>query len=202
MLTKGHRRKQQIVDTAKDMFIKYGFQSTHIGKVCEELNIARGTVYQYFGNKREILFAILESLEESIDDILDPDDLNDYLKTNPTQKTLIGYINQRIASAFNEILAEPITLKLIFKEIVGIDETVMERINLFIDYVVKTIVHDIDEIVKTGLCRRGINSEDTARLIMGGILFMVNNNNSKQKAKIEKSDLELIIDNYIQGLLK
>ena len=202
MLTKGHRRKQQIVDTAKDMFIKYGFQSTHIGKVCEELNIARGTVYQYFGNKREILFAILESLEESIDDILDPDDLNDYLKTNPSQKTLIGYINQRIASAINEILAEPITLKLIFKEIVGIDETVMERINLFIDYVVKAIVHDVDEIIKTGLCRRGINSEDTARLIMGGILFMVNNNNSKQKAKIEKNDLELIIENYIQGLLK
>ena len=202
MLTKGHRRKQQIVDTAKDMFIKYGFQSTHIGKVCEELNIARGTVYQYFGNKREILFAILESLEEFIEDILDPDDLNDYLKTNPNPKTLITYVNQRIASAINEIIAEPITLKLIFKEIVGIDENVISRINSFIDYVVKAIVHDIDEIVKTGLCRKEINAEDTARLIMGGILFMVNNYNNKNKAKIEKKDLEMIIENYIQGLLK
>ena len=96
MLTKGHRRKQQIIDTAKDMFIDYGFQSTHIGKVCEELNIARGTVYQYFGNKREILYAILESVEEAIDDILDRDDLNDFLKTNSSHKSLMIRIAVKI----------------------------------------------------------------------------------------------------------
>ena len=63
MPAKGQKRKQQIIDTAKEMFIQNGFQSTHIGQVCEKLNIARGTVYQYFGNKREILYAILESVE-------------------------------------------------------------------------------------------------------------------------------------------
>ena len=53
MPAKGQKRRQQIVDTAKQMFIEQGFQSTHIGQVCEELNIARGTVYQYFGNKNQ-----------------------------------------------------------------------------------------------------------------------------------------------------
>ena len=38
MPPKGERRKQQIIDTAKQMFINKGFQSTHIGQVCEELN--------------------------------------------------------------------------------------------------------------------------------------------------------------------
>lgn len=42
MPAKGQKRKQQIIDTAKEMFIQNGFQSTHIGQVCEKLNIARG----------------------------------------------------------------------------------------------------------------------------------------------------------------
>ena len=54
MPPKGERRKQQIIDAAKEMFIEKGFQSTHIGQVCEKLNIARGTVYQYFSNKKEM----------------------------------------------------------------------------------------------------------------------------------------------------
>jgi AcrR family transcriptional regulator len=202
MLTKGHRRKQQIIDTAKDMFIKYGFQSTHIGKVCDELRIARGTVYQYFGNKREILYAILESVEENIDDLLDPDDLKDYLKTNNTQKSLLSYVNEKIASTINIIINEPIILKLIFKDIVGIDEGVFKRINEFIEYIIKAIVIYIDEIIKKGYCKKGINPEDTAQVILGGILFMVNNYNNKQYPKVEKNIIESLIDNCFKGVLK
>jgi len=121
MPAKGQKRKQQIIDTAKVMFIDRGFQSTHIGQVCEELNIARGTVYQYFGNKREILYAILESIEEKIDDILDPDDLKDFLKTNPSQKELVKFNTERVGECIRVIISEPIVIKLIFKDIVGID---------------------------------------------------------------------------------
>ncbi|MBN2402504.1 MAG: TetR/AcrR family transcriptional regulator [Spirochaetes bacterium] len=202
MLTKGHRRKQQIIDTAKDMFIKYGFQSTHIGKVCDELRIARGTVYQYFGNKREILYAILDSAEESIDDILDPDDIKDFLKNNNSQKSLLTYINEKIASTIDIIINEPIILKLIFKDIVGIDEGVFKRINEFIEYIVKAIVVYIDEIIKKGFFKKGINPEDTAQIILGGILFMVNNYNNKQYAKLEKNAVETLIDNCFKGVLK
>jgi AcrR family transcriptional regulator len=202
MLTKGHRRKQQIVDTAKDMFIKYGFQSTHIGKVCDELRIARGTVYQYFGNKREILYAILESIEEKLDDLLDPDDLQDFLKTNPVQKSLLDFINARITSTITLIISEPIVLKLIFRDIIGIDEGVITRIKSFIGYIAKGITADIDEVIKKGACRKGINSEDTAHIILGGILFMVNNYQNKPNIKIEQNTIETLIDNYFRGVLK
>ncbi len=202
MLTKGHRRKQQIIDTAKVMFIEYGFQSTHIGKVCEELNIARGTVYQYFGNKREILYAILESVEEIIDDILDSDDLKDFLKTEPSQKSLLKYINQRITSAIISVISEPIILKLLFRDIVGIDEGVNSRINVFIEYITTAIMHDIEELIKRGFFREEINPEDIAHILMGGILFMINNYNNKQKNKPGKNTIEMVIDNYFNGLLK
>ena len=83
MPPKGERRKQQIISTAKEMFMDKGFQSTHIGQVCDKLNIARGTVYQYFSNKKEILYNLLDTVIEEIAEIFDVEDLRDFIKTTP-----------------------------------------------------------------------------------------------------------------------
>ena len=115
MPPKGERRKQQIINTAKDMFINEGFQSTHIGQVCEKLNIARGTVYQYFSNKKEILYAILDSVIEEIEDILDPDDLTEFLGHNDDPLKIKKFIHKRISGTMSVLVNEPIVIKLIFQ---------------------------------------------------------------------------------------
>ena len=97
MPPKGERRKLQIINTAKEMFIQNGFQSTHIGQVCEKLNIARGTVYQYFSNKKEIIYAILDAVIEDIEDILDPDDINEFMDKSPDSKAMQKFIMERIS---------------------------------------------------------------------------------------------------------
>ena len=167
MPAKGQKRKQQIIDTAKEMFIQNGFQSTHIGQVCEKLNIARGTVYQYFGNKREILYAILESVEENIDDILDPDDLKDFLKTNPAQKSVLKFVSERISGCVNVIMSEPIVIKLIYKDIVGIDDEVVQRVEKFLEYVTKVVTRDMDEIKKKGVYKK-TSTPSSRRLCSSG----------------------------------
>jgi len=153
MPAKGQRRKQQIIDTAKEMFIEKGFQSTHIGQVCKKLNIARGTVYQYFGNKREILYAVLDQIEEKIDDIMDQDDLRDFLKNNPNPKTHAKFIEDRLINVLRTIMDEPIVMKLIFKEVVGIDKEVVARVNKFQEYLATAVKNEVDEIIKKGVER-------------------------------------------------
>lgn len=202
MPAKGQKRKQQIIDTAKEMFIQNGFQSTHIGQVCERLNIARGTVYQYFGNKREILYAILEAAEEKISDILDQDDLKDFLKTNPSPKSVQKFINERITGSTNVILSEPIIIRLIFKEIVGIDEEVITKVNRFIDNIMKIVVREVEEIKRKGVYKKTINTEVTSMMLIGGVLFIVYEFDRKQKSAIEKDVIEGIVSNYLTGILK
>lgn len=197
MLSKGHRRKQQIIDTTKEMFILNGFQSTHIGKVCEELDIARGTVYQYFRNKREILYAILESAEEKIDDILDPDDLKDIFKTNPSAKSVEKFINERISDSINVIIQEPIIIKLIFRDIIGIDEGVVERVNKFIGHLTKLIMLEIEEMIKKGLCKKIINSQTTALMLIGGIFFLIHQDNIQ-----ENDSIETIVGEFLRNIMK
>ncbi|HPA71109.1 MAG: TetR/AcrR family transcriptional regulator [Spirochaetes bacterium] len=202
MPAKGQKRKQQIIETAKDMFIQNGFQSTHIGQVCEKLNIARGTVYQYFGNKREILYAVLEKVEERIDDILDLDDLRDFYKSNPNPKAISKFITDRITATIQTVIEEPIVIKLIYKDIVGIDEEVISRINKFLEYITKLIGRDVEEIKKRGFYKKNLNSEVTALMLIGGVLFLVYEFMRKERNMLDKDIIEAVVNNYAFGVLK
>ncbi|HON76857.1 MAG TPA: TetR/AcrR family transcriptional regulator [Spirochaetota bacterium] len=202
MPAKGQKRKQQIIETAKDMFIENGFQSTHIGQVCEKLNIARGTVYQYFGNKREILYAVLEQVEEKIDDILDPDDLRDFYKNNPTQKAVVKYVTERIEGTINVIMGEPIVIKLIFKDIIGIDEEVISRVDKFLEYICKILTRDVEEVKKKGVYKKTVNSEVTAHMLIGALLFVVYEFMKKDKEVLNKEVIDPIVTNYLSGVMK
>jgi AcrR family transcriptional regulator len=202
MPAKGQKRKQQIIDAAKDMFIQNGFQSTHIGQVCENLNIARGTVYQYFGNKRDILYAVMDNVEEKIDDILDPDDMRDFHKTNPNAKSVSKFVTERITEVINVVLKEPIVMKLIFKDIVGIDEEVVARVNKFIDYITKVLVRDIEEVKKKGLYKKNLNSDVSATMLLGGMVFMLYDYMRKQKDILAKDVIESIVNFYLTGVIK
>ncbi|MBP6993143.1 MAG: TetR/AcrR family transcriptional regulator, partial [Spirochaetes bacterium] len=157
MPPKGERRKTQIVNTAKQMFIENGFQSTHIGQVCEKLDIARGTVYQYFRNKKEILYAILEDVLEKIGDIFDQDDFNEFFKGNPSNDAVLDFINKRLSSCISVMLSEPIVIKLIFKEIVGVDEDVNERVGQAIAGIQKYVAREVEDLMARGVYRNSLN---------------------------------------------
>ncbi|HNR89151.1 MAG TPA: TetR/AcrR family transcriptional regulator [Spirochaetota bacterium] len=202
MPAKGQRRKQQIIDTAKEMFIEKGFQSTHIGQVCKKLNIARGTVYQYFGNKREILYAVLDQIEEKIDDIMDQDDLRDFLKNNPNPKTHAKFIEDRLINVLRTIMDEPIVMKLIFKEVVGIDKEVVARVNKFQEYLATAVKNEVDEIIKKGIYKKTINPEIAAMLLVGGVMFILFQYESKQRNVLDREIIESIISTYLTGVLK
>ncbi|HPB83062.1 MAG TPA: TetR/AcrR family transcriptional regulator, partial [Spirochaetota bacterium] len=193
MPAKGQKRKQQIIETAKDMFIDNGFQSTHIGQVCEKLNIARGTVYQYFGNKREILYAVLEQVEEKIDDILDPDDLRDFYKNNPNQKSVMKFVTDRVVNTINVIMSEPIVIKLIFKDIVGIDEEVISRVDKFLEYICKILTRDVEEVKKKNIYKKTVNSEVTAHMLIGALLFVVYEFTKKDRDVLNKDIIDPIV---------
>lgn len=202
MPPKGERRKQQIVNTAKEMFIENGFQSTHIGQVCDKLNIARGTVYQYFSNKKEILFAILDTVSEKIEDILDPDDLQDFLSSNPDHKLIMKFINDRIASSISVMVEEPIVIKLIFKEIYGIDAEVVDKVNSAVLSIAKIIGYEVEEYKKRGIFKSALDSKITSSMLIGGIMMLIYEYDKKNLDVLDRAVIESITSNYLHGVLK
>jgi TetR/AcrR family transcriptional regulator, fatty acid metabolism regulator protein len=202
MPPKGERRKTQIVNTAKQMFIENGFQSTHIGQVCEKLDIARGTVYQYFRNKKEILYAILEDVLEKIGDIFDPDDFNEFFRGNPSNDAVLEFINKRISSCISVLLGEPIVIKLIFKEIVGVDEDVNERVSQAIAGIQKFVAREVEDLMARGVYRSSLNPSITAMMIVGGVMLIVSEYDRMKKNVLDPALMTSIAKNYLHGVLK
>jgi len=200
MPAKGQRRKQQIIETAKEMFMTQGFQSSHIGQVCDQLNIARGTVYQYFGNKREILYAILDDVQEQIGDIFDADDLSEYMKTNPNKEAAAQFLSERLTKCIRTLISEPIVIKLIFKEISGIDDEVVVKVQKFVDGISKTIQKDLEEVKTRGHYRKNINADVVTKVIIGGVLFLVHECERQKKDPLAKETVAAITETILSGI--
>jgi len=200
MPPKGEKRKQQIIDTAKEMFISKGFQSTHIGQVCEHLDIARGTVYQYFSNKKEILYAILDNVSEDMEDILEPDDLKDYLKTKPDTEVLVRWIDNRISTCLELLSNEPIVIKLMYRDIVGIDEEVSEKVKIFTDHIVETISREIGILRDNGIFKKELDPLITASMLVGGIMMVVYQYMKQKKNFLDKNVTKSMAILYMHGV--
>jgi len=61
MATQAERRAQtreKLLNAAKTLFEKQGFEATLIDQVVKKANVAKGTFYQHFDSKLEILIAL------------------------------------------------------------------------------------------------------------------------------------------------
>ena len=55
-------RRDQILDCALEAFAEGGYHATSIADVCSRAGIGRGTLYQYFADKRALLQALAERI--------------------------------------------------------------------------------------------------------------------------------------------
>lgn len=51
-------KKRQILDAARSLFLEQGFEKTSIRNIAEVIEYSAGTIYLYFKDKNEILFAL------------------------------------------------------------------------------------------------------------------------------------------------
>ncbi len=60
-------RRQQVIESAKEIFSKKGFHKTSIADIVQKAGIARATFYLYFKNKRNLFHSLLEFLLQELD---------------------------------------------------------------------------------------------------------------------------------------
>lgn len=63
-----NRRKQQILQTAEQIFSENGYQQTSIEKIADACGLVKGTVLHYFGSKEKLYQAVLQTRrKQSVD---------------------------------------------------------------------------------------------------------------------------------------
>jgi AcrR family transcriptional regulator len=101
-------RKQHVINKAHQLFVEKGFQATSIQDILDYSGISKGTFYNYFSSKNELLMAIFKSLNQKMDheqnDLLigqDPSNIEIFIK----QLELKMAFNQRnkLLALFEEV---------------------------------------------------------------------------------------------------
>lgn len=59
-------RKNEILDTANELFAKQGFDGTSISNILDKVGIARGTLYYHFKSKEDIMDALIKRTTDEI----------------------------------------------------------------------------------------------------------------------------------------
>jgi len=54
----------EILEAAKELFLKHGFKRISIEDICNKVNVSRRTFYVYYENKNDLLIKLLEQIRE------------------------------------------------------------------------------------------------------------------------------------------
>lgn len=60
-------RKQHVIKMAHQLFIEKGFQSTSIQDILDYSGISKGTFYNYFSSKNELIIALIKSIYQQLE---------------------------------------------------------------------------------------------------------------------------------------
>lgn len=104
-----NKRKKHVMDKAHELFIEKGFQQTSIQDILTASNISKGTFYNYFSSKNELLISIFKNIYTELEwqrkQLLMGQDKTDSTLFIKQIEMLIRTNNQyKIISLFEEIL--------------------------------------------------------------------------------------------------
>jgi AcrR family transcriptional regulator len=168
---RSEERQRQILSCAKRVFAERGFHNANVSHICEAAGIGRGTLYQYFTNKRSVLTAILrETLQrvtahmEAVRVATAPLPAPERVKRSAVQ----AFNANELKELLNVVFDDSDTLRILLREAVGLDVEI-ESMLAEIDAVVTGIVErDLRRALAAGLIRE-LDPRAVAVLIVGGV---------------------------------
>jgi len=171
---KADDRRAQILDCARRVFANQGFHVTSVADICSEAGIGRGTLYQYFGNKRDVFLAVLQDVASRVRAVLDD-------RTRITEvpqaaeappEIVLAFCRKRLRELLDAVFVDQASLRLLWRDARGVDGGIDRIVRTVDELVAGALVQDLGSARDMGV----IVCEDlelTALFIIGGIEKMV-----------------------------
>lgn len=120
-------RKQEIIDTAYELFLEHTFEKTSVNDIVKKIGIAQGTFYYYFKSKDEVLDAVInhniENFLQRLERYINEKNFDAIMKfqliigevfnSENKNKSLVEYVNRDKSSALYRKTEESILKRLI-----------------------------------------------------------------------------------------
>jgi AcrR family transcriptional regulator len=196
-------RRAQILSVAKGVFAENGYHRANIADICKAARIGRGTLYQYFDNKREVMVALMEEIEERIARVLSTRPrvaMMDGVDRVP-RSLIAAFCKKRLRELLDAVFVDENTLRLVLREARNLDGYVDRVIADIDERVLAALEDDLRAAQAAGVMRK-VDLKLSARYIVGGVEKLV----LSALAEDTPVDLEAIVDAAVElelfGLLK
>ena len=167
IVDKTHKRSQ-ILQAAVETFVNKGFERATMNDVAEVAGVGKGTIYEYFRNKEEIVAASCDFLYEFIR--FNPDLLREPDLTAPAKLRLIFTAFLQFSGAENEAL-----IRLMFHfwgeaiRVPVMETLVFKRLRAYYEEYREILVAIFEQGVAEGTMRVDIDGGSLASVLIGAI---------------------------------
>jgi TetR/AcrR family transcriptional regulator len=165
------QRKQQILEIAKDVFAKRGVREANVADICEAAKIGRGTLYQYFENKNDLLRAVMDGIGDRIIDTIakrPPVAAIPGIAGAPIEM-IVAFCTRRVRQILDVIFADQATLRLVLREAHGLDGAVDKALARIDTAMLGAMEADMRAAQNAGILRADLDPPLAARFVLGGV---------------------------------
>jgi AcrR family transcriptional regulator len=163
-----NQRRDQILDCALAVFAHKGFHDTSIADICARARIGRGTLYEYFPDKRGVLAALIDRIVRRV---LDAIEHWPSLELSPDAESAephyVAFVEARCRQIMDAVFADANTASLILRMARGTG-FVGEALARIDQQVVGVIAADVRAHTALGVVRP-VDPQLVAEFIVGGI---------------------------------
>ncbi len=155
-------RRLSILNAAKEMFAIKGYHETSISDIIKRADIARGTFYLYFKDKREIFDALFDHLLQRINESLQRVELS------ADRKPPLDQIADNLNRVFKLAVEDPELARILFRHAPGLDSITDQKIEVFYSKIASLIESALALGVQMNLVRP-LDLKLLSLYMMGGV---------------------------------
>ncbi len=190
--TRAKTRKDRIMEAALHIFAEKGFQNATITEISKEAGVSEATIYEYFGTKEDLLFAIPEKISNQTYD--------ESSKILPYIKGVEGKMRAILLSYFKLYQSNPHYSALVLLQLMSnkrFRETPAHA-------AIRRSAHRLLDCIREGIADRTFKKDADAYLIrsmlMGTIEHLFIQWHMQGRPKTEKSIIDML-DPFIEIVL-
>ena len=144
-----HARRIQLLELARQLFAKKGYHETNIEDIVSAAEVARGTFYLYFTDKRAIFEELVSISLERIGAAIERVDVVDPARSVESQ------VLANIERIVHVLLDDPDTTKILLSAAVGVDEDFDPKLIAFYEEVGKLLEESLSDGQALGIVKAG-----------------------------------------------
>jgi AcrR family transcriptional regulator len=168
---RSEERARQILGCAKRVFAQRGFHAANISHICEAAGIGRGTLYQYFANKRAVLTAILRETLERVRALMERQEAEVTSYAPPekvTRTAAIEFSARQLRELLGVVFEDEHTLRILLREAVGLDASIEEILGEIDSTLIGIVERSLVASQRAGFVRE-LDARAVATMVVGGV---------------------------------